>query len=243
MKNTNLKSSAVNLTELNKVMKNVNLNDIPNEIGSRGEGPHAGRLVSYLPAWAKEDGLKPAMVHNRYKTIKVYNSMGLMEEKLVFDGFTMYASLGKDKFGREIIDTLVFFDPKHDAMTFEDAIKNIADNAKAKQNPDGPARKLHAIAIENGFENPLDMIQGGVDEATGEVLKINYAQKLTTVSSPDGYKYKRRTCMSLSMCESLESNKKEQPKTANTYADYRRRSSANNTAQHKRDAFNKSWGV
>ena len=41
MKNTNLKSSAVNLTELNKVMKDIKLTDIPNEIGSRGEGPHA----------------------------------------------------------------------------------------------------------------------------------------------------------------------------------------------------------
>jgi|LUMU01.1.fsa_nt_gb hypothetical protein len=245
MKNTiNQTTSAVDMTKLDKVMKDVNLSNIPTEIGSGKEGAHAGHLVEYLPSWAKKDGAKRAFVHNRYKTIESRNSMGLIETKTVFDGFYLYTSLGKDRFNRTVIDTLCFYDSDFPEMTFEKAIKNIADSAKAGVSPDGPARKLQALAIENGISdgNPTKLFNL-VDEQTGELRKLNYAQKVINCSSTEGnYKYKRRICMSLAYFESTEKSRSTQQPNKQ-YANRKQRyvSNSNMTANHRRDAFNNSW--
>ena len=249
-KSVNTQSSNQGQVDLTKLQSSFeksknDFNNIPNEVGHSAIGMHEGNLCEHLPIWAQEQGLKRGMVHNRFKTIQVQNDMGYTHEKEVFDGFYIYAYMGKDSNGRGIKDQLCFYDEKYDGqngtetMTFENAIANIEQAAKKGIEPVGPARKLWAIAMENGFNHPLQMLISEVDKATGEVTynSIKYAQKKKkfTRNSGRGY-WERRICVSASLYEhNIKNAKSFQSKNGKSSS-----SINNNVANHYQQSWSKA---
>ena len=239
----------VNIDKLYKSFGKSDVNqykNIPNEVGHSKVGPHTGIICEHLPSWAQEQGLNRALVLNRYKTIKFMNSLGYQESKTVFDGFYIFTDLGEDSHGRPVKDMLRFYDDRHngqgdtEAMTFEKAIENIDYAAKHGVEPIGPARKLWAIAIENGYNHPLEMFQHtDVDEATGAMSypKIKYAQVNKSVKSRSGRTYNERLVVSLAYYNSREDKSKSSPKGDSKP----RLTNGNYYANHNKQLWNKAF--
>jgi len=239
---------SVNLDKLQKGFgkSKSDFNNIPNQVGYSKTGAVTGTICAYLPTFAQENGLTKGLVHNKYKQIKLTNSMGLIEDKVVFRGFYLYTYVGQDAHGRPVIDQLHFYDEKYNgeygttAMTFEAAIADIERAAQEGNEPVGPARKLWSIAIENGFNHPLEMLQHtDVDASSGEMKypEINYAQitKKFSRKNAQGY-YTRRLVVSLSYYNTVEKEREDRnskaPRTVGNYV-----------GQANRERWNKSLGL
>ena len=242
-------NAQVNLVELQKKFGKVDsLTGIPNNVGHSGEGPQQGTVVPHLPVWAQEMGLNASPVLNRYKTIEFIDDMGFKQTKHnVFNGFYIFTKVGTDNHGRSMIDSLHFYDEKYSgengttAMSFEAAIANIMEANQNGVEPVGPARKLWAICLENGINNPLHLVSSDtVDTTSGEVSypTIQYAKKQKKYNSMYGKGfYTRRTVMSLALWKSYSNNKPA------TKGESKPRLSANNYyANANKAAFERAFG-
>jgi hypothetical protein len=135
-----------------------------------GYGATKGTLIEYM----HPDASTFEYFHNVYKTVNIPGTFK-SEERL--RGFYLCAYLGEDERGCPIHDIMRFYDADY-SMTFEQAIAEIdrvskhnTKNPTRMIEPKGPAKKLWHIAMENGFNDPLDMFGSGAEIVYGQIAQ------------------------------------------------------------------------
>ena len=115
-----------------------------------------------------------AWFHDVYKTVDVPGTFR-KEERL--RGFYLCTYMDKDENGCPIHDELRFYDADY-PMTMKQAIAEchrVSEHNKVNPDqmiePKGPAKKLWHIAMENGFANPLDMLDSGAEIEYGQLAQ------------------------------------------------------------------------
>jgi hypothetical protein len=147
--------------------------NIPGTKRYRGYGLTKGVLIEFQHPTANTFD----WFHNVYETVDIPGTFR-KEEKL--RGFYLCTYMGKDEGGNPIHDELRFYDADY-PMTFEQAAAECyraSEHNKANPNqtiePKGPAKKLWHIGDENGFANPLDMLDSGTEIEYGQLAQTYY---------------------------------------------------------------------